>query len=405
MMEEKEELLPPWLTELSLEVRESFDSNVYLQKVTEQANQGSLITTIHPTIGIKVKDLFLDSSGDDLNNAFTFKYSPSVNIYHAEPSEDHTLHKVNTAFGGKNDEWTWKIANMFLYTDGSMEAPIYTGPGTPAIAHFQVRDRREAIQNRGNVMVRYDIDDEWFIRPKASTVLYDFMAHQRQGLAGYQNYVDRYGVQGGADVGYKFIPNTYFTVGYQFGHQQQSRLSWIATDADNTFHQVLFGIEGKPWDWLKVNIVGGPDFRFYENQIAAGFDQSPTKSFVKAVLTATITEDDTLTFKTHRLTWLSSAGRVPYEDIKYTLIYKHNFEDVVTLSALAQAYNGDTDQPWFSEDYIYTLGTGLVWHIDDYWSAMVDYSFDHAETENNNGAFPGREYQRHIISVGGKVEL
>jgi hypothetical protein len=45
-------------------------------------------------------------------------------------------------------------------------------------------------------------------------------------VTGYQNYVDRYDVNGGADFGYRVEPQLAVTLGYRYGHQYQEQLSF-----------------------------------------------------------------------------------------------------------------------------------------------------------------------------------
>ena len=78
------------------------------------------------------------------------------------------------------------------------------------------------------------------------------------------------------------VTNVALTVGYRYGSQfQQQFTPSISSDYTNysssTYQRVLFGVEGKPWDWLTVQMDGGPDFRDY-NVHAPVYDLHPTNT-------------------------------------------------------------------------------------------------------------------------------
>ena len=101
---------------------------------------------------------------------------------------------------------------------------------------------------------------------------------------GYQNFPDRYDVNGGADLGFKVIPALAVTLGYRYGHQYQEQFpATISGDrhySSSDYQRVLVGLEGNLWSWLNVRLVAGPDFRVY-NSMAPVNDFHPVTSTPK----------------------------------------------------------------------------------------------------------------------------
>ena len=87
--------------------------------------------------------------------------------------------------------------------------------------------------------------------------------------SGYQNYVDRYDLNGGGDIGYKVVTNLAFTLGYRIGEQHQDTLSKsidkYGQTSSSDYQRLLVGFEGKPFNWLAAKFQAGPDFRQYSD--------------------------------------------------------------------------------------------------------------------------------------------
>ncbi len=197
--------------------------------------------------------------------------------------------------------------------------PVYPGGFLSAFATVADRDRREQIQDKANFAAQFSLGN-WFIRPTAALLYCDWMTEKlNPELAttptGYQNYADRYDVNGGADAGYKITSSLAVTLGYRYGHQQQEQFTFSRDSSPNDYQRVLFGLEGRPWKWLNVKIQGGPDFRNYEGDSATHItpvnDLNPVKYYGEALLTAKFTAADSLIFKYKQWQWLSTLGKVP----------------------------------------------------------------------------------------------
>jgi len=424
---------PAWLTELSLGVKEGYDDNLLLvseanDPVTGKPGmrkQDAFFTTVSPKIGLNFAPLLPDQK---LFQAITFAYTPEFVIYHTgdtvpgDSHESYNAHKVANTIKGKVDKFSFNLDNAFVYIDGAKDGPTYAGDDSvrSAYATATARERREQIQDRAKIVVQYD-QEKWFARPVASLLYYDLMTNQR-ATAGYQNYADRYDVNGGADFGYKIEPQLAATLGYRAGHQYQQTYS-LAIDpkqlsANNDYQRVLLGLEGKPWKWLNVSLQAGPDFRHYEGTTASHSmpvnDQNPLKYYGESSITADITPQDTLAFKYKQWQWVSSTGKIPYFDSSYELSYRRKVTSKLSLdvggrlggSDYTSAYtsSGASGTSWQRDDWMYTASVGLIYAFTPMLSANLAYAHDwgrNAQDELTVGQFAAfREFDRSIVSLG-----
>ena len=167
-----------------------------------------------------------------------------------------------------------------------------------ALGGIPLRDRREAFIFRNTFRLTQTFGD-WFVRPMASTYVHDFKSRMRyvppadRSAYVYENYIDRQDIQGGLDVGYRFLDKTFGVLGYRYGRQGQYRApngtagALIDSPYDSAYHRVLVGIEGAPLDWLKLNVLVGPDIRQFSGKTEAipGFEEDKLLAYLDASVT------------------------------------------------------------------------------------------------------------------------
>jgi hypothetical protein len=201
---------PPraWSTTASVSVKETYDSNVYIQDVVPTNNvagavpakKGSFVTTVSPRLSVDYK----------VCSAFkaSLSYTPDFTWYESAHSEDNRTHRWGVNFGGAWDKTVWDLQNSFTYIDGGEEGPIFGRPGdVPAIGGIPLRDRREAFVYRSGFRLTQTIG-KWMIRPVASAYIHDFKTELRSVSPAngyYENYIDRQDLSGGLDVGYEVM--------------------------------------------------------------------------------------------------------------------------------------------------------------------------------------------------------
>jgi hypothetical protein len=400
---------PAWLTDLSLGVKEGYDDNIFQVSGLGMSKQSSWITTVSPKVGFNFAPLLGDQK---TFKTLSLTYAPEFGIFHEASSESYNAHKINNTIKGAVGDFSFALDNAFLYNDGSKVAEIYYDPATGNAndkyrnnyAHALARERRNQIQDRSTVSLQYDWES-FFVRPTASGVDYDLMTDKHKSAGswtGYQNYVDRYDVNGGADLGYKATKDLSVLLGYRYGHQYQQQLAAsIDSDfhhADNDYQRVLLGLEGKPWNWLTVKLSGGPDFRHYNSQAPVS-DPNLITYYGDATLTATLTASQSVTFSYKGWQWVGSTGKVPEFDSSYILNYHWNATKQLGFDLGGKFLQADfssgndisgripgasSSSPSLRNDAQYTVSAGASYAFTSHFSVSLAYAYDMGRSLLNN---------------------
>ena len=412
---------PAWLTDCSVGIKESYDNNVFLSGVNNPpavpAPAGSVaalkdryswITTVSPKVGVNFSPL----TGLTNVPVLSLAYAPDLAIYHDQTSESYNAQRVLAAVKGQTEPVTFGADNNFTYIDGNGMGPFYPGNFLSAFATVADRERRRQIQDRANVSVQFD-QEKWFFRPVASLLYYNMMTELLNTAlpanVGYQNYCDRYDVNGGADIGYKITPQLALTLGYRYGHQYQQQYSFSPYSSSSDYQRVLAGIEGNPWRWLNVKIQGGPDFRNYQGNSASHTtpmnDLHPVEYYGEALLTATFSPRNTLTFKTKSWQWVSCLGKTPYYDSAYELIYHSQLMDKLGFDLGGKILDWDFTSGNLStskrNDLEYTASAGLTYAVTPHLSITLASVLNWGRNAENNVADEqNREFDQQLITLG-----
>jgi opacity protein-like surface antigen len=292
-------------------------------------------------------------------------------------------------------------------------APTYAPPDDlrSTYATAAPRERRKQYQDRAKISLQYDAE-KWFIRPTASLLYYNLLT-ELSALPGYQNYCDRYDVNGGLDLGYKLRPQLVVTLGYRYGRQYQEqfplRIDPRGLSSSSDYQRVLLGLEGKPWKWLTVAFQGGPDFRVYEPNTATHTtpvnDFHPTKPYGEASITAEITAKDTLTFKYRQWEWVASTGKLPYFDSFYDLSYRRKLCEQVFLDLGGRIqsadYNGGTIVSCQRNDLLYSVSAGVTWSLTPNLVVNASYALNLGRNAQQNVLLPVyRDFDQNVASLG-----
>lgn len=411
---------PAWLTDCSLGIKEGYDNNVFLSGVDAQylppaytvpagsvaalKDHYSWITTVSPKVGVNFSPL----AGSPTNlPLLSLTYAPDFAVYHDQPSESYNAHRVFAAVKGRTEPATFSADNSFIYIDGSGMGPVYPGGLYSAFATTAGRERRRQIQDRANVSVQCD-GEKWFIRPVASLLYYDLMTEQLN-VTGYQNYADRYDVNGGADFGYKLTPQLAVTLGYRYGHQYQQQYAFSPYSSSSDYQRVLAGIEGNPWRWLNLKIVSGPDFRSYEGNSADHITPvnhlHPVKYYGEALVAVTFAPENMLTFKYKLWQWVSGSGKVPYSDGSYELLYHCKLAEKIALDVggkfMSWDFNDGNLPACQRHDLQYTASAGLCYAVNSHLSLSLTGLLDWGRNAQDDVPNPQtREFCRQLVAVG-----
>lgn len=392
-----------WSFNADVSLKESFDSNVYLQDEEPSASvtnavqpfQESFVTSITPRAGIAFKPC----TGFNVSGS----YAPEMVAYHSESSESHVAHRAGLLFNGVVGKVTWQMQNSFTYIDGSEEGLTFGGPGgAPAIGGIPIRDRREALVYR-NSFGAFHKHGNWFFRPAVSSYIHDFRTDLRDSsvFPNYLNYVDRNDFNLGLDGGYKAFKDGYIFLAYRCGWQHENELPpGNPNDYSNDYQRLLLGFEGKITDWLTFNLFAGPDWRNFHEHTPAGFDPNPLKVYIDGQAVLTLTKADSVTLTVKRFTQPAFGAPSSYEDITYDAAWRHRFNEKFLAMTGFKAYCGDWDAPVLREDWIFTPSASLTYTHNKRFSADFAYSYDWADSHVPNTE--GREFTRHIVSLAVK---
>ncbi len=411
-----------WSLSASLGLKESYDSNVSLQDTApdaasiaqasaaglhiEKSGQASLITTVLPRLAVDYKP------GTEFYASVN--YAPEINHYHSAPSENFVAHKGTLNLGGKCGDVSWESLNTASYIDGNELGPTFARPSdVPAMGGIPLRDRRKAWTLRNQFKLTCPVGNS-FVRPVASTYFHDFKTDQISNTAPaawvYENYIDRQDVSAGVDLGYKVADETYIVVGYRYGEQQQGSLLGADSPYDNTYQRILLGIEGSPVTWAKLAVTGGPDFRDFPGATLPGFDKNELLCYIDASVTFMPNKQDSIILTYRRFEQPTFSSFSMYQDLTYSLTWKHPLNENFSVSAAMLIHNGIWQAPVQRDDLIYTPSVSLV-YAHDHLSAELACSYDWVK--NDSAVVPGtattyanaREFSRNLVSVGLKYSF
>ncbi len=416
---------PAWLAELSLGIKESYDDNVFLAgadakylpptytvpagSVAALKDCASWVTTVSPKVALNFNPLLGDQKTVQV---LSLAYAPDLVGYHDQTSENYAAHRVMSAIKGKTGAFSFSADNTFAYINGNNAGPTYPGGLLSAYAMAATRERREQIQDKAAVTFQYDWQD-FFVRPTAALTYYELMT-ELMNVPGYQNFADRYDVNGGADLGGKLSSHLALTLGYRYGHQYQQQYAFTPYSSSSDYQRVLFGIEGKPWSWLDVKIQGGPDFRDYMGNTATHItpvsDPHLVTYYGEAWLTATVTTNDLITFKYKQWQWLASTGKVPYFDSTFDLSYHRKLTDKLGFDLggkiLSSDYTSGNLATCHRNDWDYGVATGLGYAVNRHLSVNLAYSLNLGR--NAVAGVPNestREFNQNLVSLGALLKF
>ncbi|MCX5883011.1 MAG: hypothetical protein NTU74_14765, partial [Deltaproteobacteria bacterium] len=328
---------PVWMTELSLELKESYDDNLLGVSGNGMPKSYSWVTTITPKIGLDLAPLI---NNQHVLQALTLNYEPAFAMYSQASDENNIAHRILNKIKAKSENISFSLDNSFVYIDGSSVAPIYPSPDNvrSSYAHAFPRERRNQYQDRTKIDFQLDWDP-FFVRPTGSLQFWDMLTDQR-ATPGYQNWVDRYEINGGVDLGRRISSQLAIFLGYRYGHQYQDTVINSNYSSTNNFHRALIGVEGKLFNWLTLSLLGGPDFREYEDSAPVN-DKNQVNYYGEASLTGEITKQDTVMVKYKGTRWISSTGQLPTFDSSFDLGYRHKFDTPLIWNLNCQVKNAD----------------------------------------------------------------
>jgi hypothetical protein len=390
---------PNWLTDLSFADTQSFDDNLLNVSGLGLLSQSSWVNTASAKVGFDFAPLLADGAAVQ---TLSLVYQVDKATYFQDSQESYTAHRINDTFKGQVGDVSYSLVNAFLYNDGSKLADTYAlnqlsgSAGNQNdkyrnnYAHAVPRERRNQDQDRYTATVQDNLGD-FFFRPASSLLYYNLNTYQYNTsfapYKGYQDYIDRWDVNGGADVGYRLTKDFAFTLGYRDGFQHQDQFA-LAINSDqhyssNHYQRVLAGVEGKLTKWLTLTLDAGPDVRDF-NPNTPITELHTTRFYGESTATATLPANQTLTFNFKQWVFVSSTGLVPYDDITYALTYHWSATKKLGLDLGAKYLEGNYtlgddyagSAPSLRDDLEYEGSVGVSYTIVPHLVASISDAYD-----------------------------
>jgi hypothetical protein len=398
-----------------LTLKETYDDNVYILDTPpnpaltppagytiREPEVGSFVTSITPNLLLTYKPCAEFTA--------TVSYAPEFTWYASAHSEDYVAHRAAINFSGKMNEVSYEWLNSAVWIDGSDMGLMTMRPGDiAAVGGIPLRDRRDAAIYRDSFKLTIPVG-KWFFRPVFTSYVHDFQTRQIANNSTefvYSNYIDRWDVSGGMDIGYEVFDNTKLVAGYRYGHQNQGSVpnsAGVITESPyiNNYQRFLLGAEGAPAPWVKLAVLAGPETRDWQRATPAGFDRGETLWYVDAQVTLLPTKQDTITFKMTRYEQPAFTSQSVYEDIKYDLVWRHKFSDKFTVGAGMTLYIGDWQDPVLRDDWIYTPSLMASYAFSPNLTVDASWSYDNAVnqvTSTPTNYANGREFTRNLVAA------
>ncbi len=369
-------------------LKETFDNNVFMQRVGADADQESLVTAVQANIAVawKISD----------SVALTASYAPELSVFHSASTETFVAHRVALGLKGKQPDFTWDTTHTLLGLDGDGKSPSFSGPGgAPALGGVPLRDRRDALVYRGAAKATVPVAFG-FVRPLASLYNHDFRTEQRQ-QTGYQNYVDRADFAVGADLAYTLSETFTLISGYRHGWQRSARAPGVSIDYKNTYDRVLVGFESAIGSKIKLALLAGPDWRNFSSAPAT-FDAGATRFFGDFSATLSLTQADTIALVARSFEQPGYAGGSLYIDTTYEAVWRRVLSPEWSLAVTARALNWDFRDPVRRNEWWYAGVFALTYKPTKTVTLEASYSYD--SIESRVPATEGREARRDQFSIG-----
>jgi hypothetical protein len=422
---------PDWLSELSLTVKETYDDNVFGVSGLGLPIESSWVNSVQAKVTVN----FVPLLGDKDITAFSLTYNPEVVTYSNTASENYDAHRVILTMKGNADGATYGIDDSFLYNDGNKVAPTYAlnqlagAAGNQNdkfrnnYAHSLARERRNQIQDRYNVWVKVN-DGSFFFRPTSQLTYFDLNTDlfntSVAPYKGYQDYVSRYDVNGGADLGFQITPDIDVFFGYRAGYDHQDQFA-LAINSDrhfssNHYQRALLGIEGKLTSWLTAKLIAGPDFRDFNPSTPVAHD-NVTKFYGEASATAALPNDQSLTLGYREYVFVASTGLAPYVDTTLTLAYHVNVTKQFGIDAsvkyLEANYTMGNDiagsAPSLRDDLDYGASVGVTYAVTKQFIVGLAYNYDDGRNGDDNlpaNLFPAyRDFTHNVTTLSAQYKF
>lgn len=366
-----------------------YDDNVYAIDTGPLARLASPFSTLAASLALT------PSPG------LSLAYSPSATRYFEANRENHVKHVLATSWKQEAGRFSWRAATDLIYLSGDHRGTDY-GPGHgSAFSTILPRERRAQFQNKTDLLLRYDAP-AGFVRTFGRLASWDMRTTPVAGA----NYVDRFDLQSGLDLGrtLRHGQGPEIHLGYRHGYQYQDRDAYPASPrhASNHYDRFVLGYEGRLASSLTLSGEVGWSRHSYSTNPA--FYAGPPREdgrFTDLTLTWTATPKDELQLKTSQGRTMSTTGVNAFLYTLHQLHWKHTFDPrwsaTVTIRLAQAEYS-----PAARHDALYGLAASLTHVFHPHLSATLAATADRGRELHPTvvgTAAAQREFNRHLLSL------
>lgn len=369
----------PWAaaSELTANLRSEvgYDSSLFRIDVGDLGKTDSLFLSIRPELRWAPSP------------TLRLTYSAEGILYFNASEENHLRQVLGVNFRQEN----LTLSSNLTRVDGPSEGVTFS-EGRNAWATLHARTRRPQWQSRSNVHYVFDLGS-FYVRPLASLVYEDMQSRIRPGVAGYDNWIDRYDLAGGLDIGRELEDwNVY--AGWRYGRQGQGRQGGRLTDRSNKYHRALIGLTGPLGPRADLRLEVGPAFHRYDDPASPGGRGGDTW-YLDGNLRFRATPQDVLTLVGNIRSAVSSTGMVSSEVRTFSLSHSRKWDDAwstqLGFSARALVYAGIARKDW-----LYTTSASLLRDFGADWQAGLHLEHEEGRDRARTGQ-ASREFSRTLL--------
>jgi hypothetical protein len=387
--------LPPRRTlETTVQSRIGFDSNPAGVSGTSAAVLGDEDTLTYAA-GVTLAAGWGGAAPKD--PALKMTYTGEAVRFDRWESENFATHRLGA--GGRFAAGDWKFTGegSSLLVAGHRDT-LTAVPTVNANSTALWRERRRQWQHRGKIQGE-TVRGQGVLRVGAKVLAYDYGTRVTPGKVAFANRSD---LQVSTDAGWKQNANSLWLTGVRAGRQRQEVVKAGDAEYSNDYLRLGLGWEGKLFGNTTVAVMGGPDFRDYTGEVAAGFDRSRATFWLEG---GTVTKlDGTLAVSTKvaRMAWLSSTGRSAYLDSSAEVAISKTLTPAWAVQLAGKVHQCDY-YPTVRDDWEAIVTASVTWKPSARTALSWEVSSHHAWNEIK--AAPEREFDRVVMNLGASVKF
>ncbi len=374
---------PPLLPANELEVRMTaqmgYDSNVYRVEVGDLGKRSSWTTGLQPSVVWKPLP------------QWTLQYTAQAEFYTDESGEDNVRHTLLARYAQPGQ---FLVESAMTRVQGPRDAVAYS-TGRSAWATTLVRERREQWQNRSRLEYVWK-SEAFFLRPNASLTYFNLDARKRSDLPGWDNWINRYDLRGGIDLGHSLSEDSEVYLGWRYGRQHQGRQGNRPSDRSNKYHQALLGYSGKLTEALVLRVEVGPSFHRYDDPESVG-GRAIDAWHLNARASWNPNARDRFSGLASISRGVASTGLLSNELRSFAVDYRRLFEDrshlTIALGARALSYDARPISDW-----LYSASLTWMKPLSETLSLQINLTYEEGRDRSPPRA-PQREFTRSLLSA------